>query len=187
MKPFIIFEGADGAGKSYITQAIYKRWPEYYTIFHNSFIPSTKSQVQALIRQCEEQVNQSPNRRVLADRHTTISELIYGKVIRSNPCLTYDFAERYLRSHRVTVFYIRPPDTVLFTRKLEMQERDESKTHKPSVHISQVMANYQAIIEEYDMLMEKLMHSVPVTWIDTSRKSEFDSFLHTFNPKWKMR
>lgn len=187
MKPLIIFEGPDGAGKSYITKAIDKNYPGHYHVFHNAFIPTTLGQVHALIESCADAMMAHPDRTVLADRHTLISELIYGKIIRGKSLIQEEMSLAYFIRHKVKIMYIRPPDMVLLTRKMEMEERDQNKGHKPKQHIIKVLDKYQEIVNEYDALMERLMHEIPVTWVDTSRKREYESFLRTFNPRYHMQ
>lgn len=187
MTPFYIFEGPDGAGKSYIINAICGKWPKYYRPYRNMFIPRTSGQVKALIDRCEKMITAFPNKITLADRHTVISELVYGQILRGKPNISVDEAFEYLHKTKPRIIYIRPPESILLARKMEMEERDKTKSYKPKEHITKVMARYRDIIEAYDRLMFELVEITPVEWFDTSDQNQYKVLLSSFDPKKNIR
>ncbi len=136
----IIFEGPDGAGKSYTAEyiSINTKIP----VYHAGGPPATPEEAVFRAGKMLQLENQ------IFDRFPIISEQIYGPLLRGSNPFTIDDLKRLPH----LVIYCRPSDETL--KEVELI----TKSHKKTDHVQAVKSKYQQIIEKYDGLMEHVTH-----------------------------
>jgi len=138
--PSIIFEGPDGAGKSYI--ASYISTVSKIPIYHAGGPPKTPEEIVERANKMVKMENK------IFDRFPIISEQIYGTIVRDNN--PFNFGD--LKDIPFPVVYCRPfRETLLSSEKIE-------KDYKAGKHMKSVLEKYEQIIDKYDELMSSLPH-----------------------------
>jgi len=140
----IIFEGPDGAGKTYSAE-----WLSNFSgipLYHAGGPPTTREEILSRIE------HMLQNRKQIFDRFPLISEPIYGPIIRGSCLLTPDEILSYLCEMKTfaKIVYCRPSVKTILSAELK------SKPHKSSDHTEAVKMFITEIINAYDESMSEL-------------------------------
>lgn len=155
-KQAIIFEGPDGAGKTYLLDQIIERLG--LKVLHSSG-PATQ---RGLISRAAHMYESLRKGDFLMDRHPAISEQVYGSVLRDYPLLHPTECNMLLGAIDPIVFYLRPSKQLLLERKAELL----TKSHKSAKHVKEVQDSYMEILETYDRVMNRLAEHFMVLQMD---------------------
>ena len=133
----IILEGCDNAGKSTLALQL----AEDLKIFHARSFKKPKSLQDILshhrwLSECPAQV--------VTDRHPTISELVYGPIIRQNTLSCLTEAKRVASLQTTYLVYCRPPFHTMVSTLGQRKQMDG------------VLDRFHALSKAYDELMEIL-------------------------------
>jgi hypothetical protein len=138
----IIFEGPDGAGKTYSAEQLSKF--SGIPLYHAGG-PPTKLNLVTRLSVLWEDSN------LIFDRYVYFSEQVYGPILRG-ACLLSETkisnCRRQLIASNTQIIYCRPPTNIILSSILQ------EKPHKSSEHLSAVKSNIHDIIKIYDLLME---------------------------------
>ena len=158
----IILEGPDGCGKSTFGQLITGRTG--LSPHHAGGVPKTLEDVVERADEIYELAKGIPTH--FFDRHTAISELIYGQILRDNSKISINTSMQMLKALNPFILYLRPSNHTLKARK-EFIINDESKPdHKPEAHRKELEESYWSIVSEYDHLMSRLSMDFTVIQFD---------------------
>ena len=138
--PGFIFEGPDGAGKSFTALEVSRAVD--LPIHHAGAYPLTPGE---MLRRIADQLL---IRDKIIDRYSIISEHIYGPIIRNTQLVS----EYWFTQIHLPVIYCRPSLNTILSVKLE------SKPHKNKEHTDKVKEKIVKIVGAYDELMCKIPH-----------------------------
>ena len=160
----IIFEGPDGAGKSYTAE---KLMPFYNdAILFRSKGPTTREEFLSRMRDAFALHYSNPLKTIFCDRFPAISEPVYGPILRGSSKLNdYDLEDwlARLKANGAIIVYCRPSNETLLNVNLE------SKEHKSPEFVEQVKAKRLAIIKKYDEWMFGLAITYKLNIINFNR------------------
>lgn len=137
----LIFEGPDGAGKSYTAREVSRAVG--LPIYHGGGPPKSDKEL------WERAENVFKAKGVIFDRVPIISDQIYGPILRNKESV---FCITHLNLLPFPVIYCRPSIETIHNVFLETKE------HKSRGHINQVVKKRIEIIEAYDRIMERIPH-----------------------------
>lgn len=140
----IIIEGPDGGGKSTLGLYLEER---YKVKLYHAGNTVTKKAVQKAVQIIME------DGRLLLDRCPVISEIIYGRVIRTDSKVTESEMQYYFDWMKLNamIIYCRPSIRTLENTKLV------EKSHKTMDHINEVSSNIRKLIHFYDLFINWLV------------------------------
>jgi hypothetical protein len=133
----IVFEGADGAGKSTLARRLEK---EFHWTYYHSGGPKTKAEMETVLMDLE---NMYYSRDIfLVDRHPAVSEFIYAKAAGKEICCPIgDLVEAW--DHINLVVHCVAP-------RGDYQISKEKKAHKPIGHLRMVENQQERIRDMYE-------------------------------------
>lgn len=136
----IVFEGADGAGKSTLAKRLAAKYQAQY---YHSGGPKSKQDMHRILLDLEDMAESS--KLYLVDRHPAISEFVYSRVFDKDlivPIPTLTDAWKYMT---LVVHCVAPKDQYVISK--------EFKEHKSDSHTKFVEANADRIKAMYNALM----------------------------------
>lgn len=146
MSRIIILEGPDGVGKSTLA----KRLTSEHLIVHGGGPVKDMAGVE---QRCQNMIDHArvPNSRVYVyDRHTMISELVYGKVLRGESLVNIDQSIEFFWNVRPTIVFLFPGKSDLALRMKENAiSLAKEKAHKSQAHTESVVQNYDRLVKAY--------------------------------------
>lgn len=137
----LIFEGPDGAGKSYTAREVSRAVG--FPVHHFGGPPKSKDEVWDRAQFIFKAKN------MIFDRVPIISDQVYGPILRNEESV---FCLSHLTLIPFPVIYCRPSYDTLLSVKLE------TKDHKPKAHVDKVTKNLLKILRAYDDIMERIPH-----------------------------
>jgi len=137
-----IFEGPDGAGKSFIALEFSRA--VNLPIHHFGGPPKSTKEIYMRAKFIEQSVD------IIFDRVPIISDQIYGPIIRGDSSVFTD--EDFPRLSNYTIIYCRPSLETILSVSLE------AKMHKSQKHTDKVKGNIINIVAAYDHIMRKIPH-----------------------------
>lgn len=145
MTKCIIVEGPDGAGKS----TLLKRLERYLgkPVYHTGGPVASKVMFLEKLREAEARMESH-----LLDRTPHISEPIYARAGSRRTFVPEHELHERLRSRNPVVVYCRLSSMATMFRNMDRGK----KAHKSPEHLAEVMRNYKAIVEDYDLTMSGL-------------------------------
>lgn len=143
----IIVEGMDGSGKSTFIEKVIARTS--LQAYHAGGPPKTRDEALERIRETMFIAQEADT---IFDRHVTISEQVYGYILRDNSFLTFDYSLRTLGDMEALILYCRPPNHILTNQKWNLIEKD----HDTKNHVLSVGERYFDLSHAYDRLMFEL-------------------------------
>lgn len=169
----IILEGPDGCGKSTFGKLITERTG--LSPHHAGGVPKT---LKGIIKRTDDIYDMAQGIPThFFDRHTAISELIYGQVLRNDPKISISTSMQMLKALNPLIFYLRPSDHTLMGRKKFITNDESKPDHKPKAHREELKVAYWSIVTEYDHLMARLSMDFMVIQFDPTLEPVSDSIL----------
>jgi len=138
----IVFEGADGAGKTTLAKRLAAKFGLQY--YHSGGPKSKQDLVNTLFSL--EDMNLGRNY-YLVDRHPGISELVYSAASGRQPICSVSLLKQSWDDIYMLVHCVAPKD--------EYQISEEFKSHKPDHHMKMVQANHEKIKSLYEDIFEQ--------------------------------
>ena len=142
----ILIEGCDASGKTSLARLIMKL-DNNITYYASGGPPQTRDD---MIRFCEDQLLLASKNRVIIDRATPISHVIYNSEKLSFQDVEYlaDMCDEILRQPQCILVYCRPCNEHLLNPKSH-----EWKEYDTPEHIEKVLNNQARYIATYDQFM----------------------------------
>ena len=149
-----IVEGPDGSGKSTFIEYVKNR----IVGFESRKYGGPPDSMKGIFDRIEDMriTNNMLSGKVIFDRFTGLSELIYGNTLRGSSLVPYIMVENWLEKNNIILLYARPSNKVLEQRMIDHHKRSAAKDHKPQELSDAVYDNYSHIREAYDMYMQEL-------------------------------
>lgn len=139
--PGFIFEGPDGAGKSFTAQEVSRAVG--LPVHHFGGPPKSPEEILERV----EFIHKADN--LIFDRVPYISDQIYGPIIRGEDSV---FQNKMYPLIKFPIIYCRPSTKTILSASLK------AKPHKSQKHTDKVKSNIIEIIRAYDYLMGHLTH-----------------------------
>lgn len=143
-----IFEGPDGAGKTYTAEEFSSAVG--LPIHHFGGPPESTEE----IKQRAKFITKRDN--IIFDRIPLISDIIYSKVVRKEESIfsikDLDFLTDEDDPKKYFVIYCRPSNQTILDVSLE------TKPHKSKEHLDSVKTNICSVISGYDLIMSEISH-----------------------------
>ena len=149
----IILEGPDGAGKSTLVESFRRNSNRYFWTLRSSGPPAS---VRQLLEVLGWATHKPSDIDILFDRHPSISESIYGPILRDVNLLK-DYPQDLWLLHSNAIVYCRPPFDVI----------EHNVKHTPQ--LSGVQGCLMQIVRMYDVLMESLSDSNRIIHYDYTK------------------
>jgi len=144
----VILEGPDGAGKSTLAASLARSLNR--EVFHSGGPPVNK----LILEDKLDEVEQKFDTHVI-DRVPHISEPIYSRVsVRRSFIPEFQLHDRLKRFDPIVV-YCRLPQMSDMFKAIDRSK----KPHKPSQHLEEVLKQYRAVVQDYDITMDLLSKS----------------------------
>lgn len=149
----IVCEGPDNAGKTTLASSLAKELKGVY--LKTEMVPAKNEYLEKFTRVLEAASQYSDF--VVCDRHHTISEPIYGEIIRGGHDLDSEDAAEAMQAIDL-IIYCRPPTPEILGT---LGDRGQMEG---------VIENTRTIIDSYDLLMNELVE-IPIFTFDYTRDS----------------
>ena len=145
MTKCIIVEGPDGAGKTTLLNKL-----EIYlgkSVYHTGGPVDSETMFLKKLQRAEDHMGSH-----LLDRTPHISEPIYTRAGSRRAFVPEHELHERLQARNPIVVYCRLSSMATMFRNIDQSK----KAHKSPKHMEEVMRNYQAIVEDYDLVMSDL-------------------------------
>lgn len=145
MTKCIIVEGPDGAGKSTLLKQLERYLGK--PVYHTGGPVASEVMFLEKLQEAEDRMGSH-----LLDRTPHISEPIYARASSRRAFIPEHELHERLRERNPVVIYCRLSSMATMFRKIDRRK----KPHKSPEHLAEVMRNYKAIVEDYDLAMSDL-------------------------------